>query len=170
MTTTGKAFWRTLDELADDPSFQERLYNEFPSEIEAITDPVQRRTDAQPLPQLVEQPRPAEAARVQDLDLAGVRGRDRLLWVQKPRDGGDQPGQRVAVHGLGAAEVVDHLRRGHPGDRVAFAVRQLQIRHRRPVAVASLGLPQVHPYTVSTYSLVQSSDTREVVCLQVSAF
>ena len=34
------------------------------------------------------------------------------------------------LHRVGAAEVVDHLRRGHPGDRVAFAVRQLQIRQR----------------------------------------
>ena len=41
---TGKAFWRTLDELADDPSFVERLHNEFPSEVEAITDPTTRRT------------------------------------------------------------------------------------------------------------------------------
>ena len=113
-------------------------------------DPVQRRADPQPPPELVEQPRPADAARVQDLDLAGVRGRDRLLRVEESRDRGDQPGQRVAVDGLGAAEVVDHLRRGHPGDRVAFAVRQLQIRHRRTVAVASLRLPQVHPYTTST--------------------
>jgi molybdopterin-containing oxidoreductase family iron-sulfur binding subunit len=39
-----RRFWRTLDELADDPAFQERLANEFPSEIEAITDPVARRT------------------------------------------------------------------------------------------------------------------------------
>src|SRR5438105_10884902 len=37
-------YWRTLDELADDPSFRDRLYNEFPSEIEAIADPVARRT------------------------------------------------------------------------------------------------------------------------------
>ena len=129
-------------------------------------DPVQRRADAEPLPELVEQPRAAEAARVQDLDLAGECGRDRLLRVEEPGDRGDQPGQRVAVHRLGAAEVVDHLRRGHPGDRVAFAVRQLQIRHRRPVPVAPLRLPQVHPYTVSTYSLVKSSDTPEIVCLQ----
>jgi MoCo/4Fe-4S cofactor protein with predicted Tat translocation signal len=41
---TGKAFWRTLDELADDPSFVERLHNEFPSQVEAITDPTSRRT------------------------------------------------------------------------------------------------------------------------------
>ena len=39
-----KPEWRTLEELAGDPSFRERLYNEFPSEVEAITDPVARRT------------------------------------------------------------------------------------------------------------------------------
>src|SRR5262249_10158154 len=39
-----RPFWRVLEERAADPAFQERLYNEFPSEIEAITDPVQRRT------------------------------------------------------------------------------------------------------------------------------
>jgi MoCo/4Fe-4S cofactor protein with predicted Tat translocation signal len=37
-------FWRTLEERAEDPAFQQHLYNEFPSEIEAITDPVARRT------------------------------------------------------------------------------------------------------------------------------
>jgi MoCo/4Fe-4S cofactor protein with predicted Tat translocation signal len=37
-------WWRTLEEQAGDPAFQERLYNEFPSQIEAITDPVARRT------------------------------------------------------------------------------------------------------------------------------
>jgi MoCo/4Fe-4S cofactor protein with predicted Tat translocation signal len=26
---TRDPFWRTLDELADDPAFQERLHNEF---------------------------------------------------------------------------------------------------------------------------------------------
>ncbi len=41
---TGKEFWRTLDEFADDPSFVERLHNEFPSQVEAITDPTTRRT------------------------------------------------------------------------------------------------------------------------------
>jgi molybdopterin-containing oxidoreductase family iron-sulfur binding subunit len=41
---SGDSFWRTLDELADDPAFVEQLYNEFPSEVEAISDPVERRT------------------------------------------------------------------------------------------------------------------------------
>jgi MoCo/4Fe-4S cofactor protein with predicted Tat translocation signal len=35
--------WRTLEERAGDPAFRERLYNEFPSQVEAITDPVARR-------------------------------------------------------------------------------------------------------------------------------
>jgi MoCo/4Fe-4S cofactor protein with predicted Tat translocation signal len=39
-----EAFWRTLEEQAEDPAFQKHLYNEFPSQIEAITDPVARRT------------------------------------------------------------------------------------------------------------------------------
>src|SRR6266508_2755402 len=39
-----EGWWRTLEERAQDPAFQERLYNEFPSEIEAVTDPVARRT------------------------------------------------------------------------------------------------------------------------------
>jgi len=37
-------FWRTLEERANEPAFQEQLHNEFPSEIEAISDPVQRRS------------------------------------------------------------------------------------------------------------------------------
>src|SRR5579872_1618820 len=41
---TPDPFWRTLDELAGDPAFQERLHNEFPSQIEAIVDPVARRS------------------------------------------------------------------------------------------------------------------------------
>ncbi len=43
-TSKSEGWWRTLDELAGDPTFRERLVNEFPSQIEAITDPVARRT------------------------------------------------------------------------------------------------------------------------------
>jgi MoCo/4Fe-4S cofactor protein with predicted Tat translocation signal len=39
-----RSFWRALEERAEDPAFLEHLYNEFPSEVEAITDPVARRT------------------------------------------------------------------------------------------------------------------------------
>jgi len=44
MTDETRTFWRTLEERAEDPAFQQHLYNEFPSQIEAITDPVARRT------------------------------------------------------------------------------------------------------------------------------
>src|SRR5262245_28395182 len=37
-------FWRTPAELSDDLAFRERLYNEFPSEIETIADETTRRT------------------------------------------------------------------------------------------------------------------------------
>jgi molybdopterin-containing oxidoreductase family iron-sulfur binding subunit len=39
-----KKFWRTLDEQIDDPAFANFLHNEFPSQVEALTDPVARRT------------------------------------------------------------------------------------------------------------------------------
>jgi MoCo/4Fe-4S cofactor protein with predicted Tat translocation signal len=39
-----RAWWRALEEQADDPAFQEFLHNEFPSQVEAIVDPVERRT------------------------------------------------------------------------------------------------------------------------------
>ena len=39
-----EGWWRTLDELANDPAFVEQLHHEFPSQVEAISDPVQRRT------------------------------------------------------------------------------------------------------------------------------
>jgi molybdopterin-containing oxidoreductase family iron-sulfur binding subunit len=39
-----RKFWRTLDEQIDDPAFQAFLHNEFPSQVEALTDPVARRT------------------------------------------------------------------------------------------------------------------------------
>ncbi len=38
------SWWRTLDERADDPVFQARLFKEFPSQVEAVSDPVARRT------------------------------------------------------------------------------------------------------------------------------
>jgi len=44
MRKDAREFWRSLDELADDPAFTERLHNEFPTAVEAITDPVERRS------------------------------------------------------------------------------------------------------------------------------
>jgi MoCo/4Fe-4S cofactor protein with predicted Tat translocation signal len=43
MSTPPARFWRTLDEYADDPAFHKQLVNEFPSQIETISDPIARR-------------------------------------------------------------------------------------------------------------------------------
>src|SRR5204863_6585876 len=39
-----RQYWRTLEEQVGDPAFQEFLCKEFPSQVEAIIDPVARRT------------------------------------------------------------------------------------------------------------------------------
>ena len=49
---------------------------------------------------------------------------------------------------------------------MTLAVRHMQVTDHAAVAVAPLRLPQVHTYTASTYQLVKSSDTPELVCLQ----
>ncbi len=40
----GKEYWRSLEELADTPAFQELLHKEFPAQASEFTDPVGRRT------------------------------------------------------------------------------------------------------------------------------
>jgi molybdopterin-containing oxidoreductase family iron-sulfur binding subunit len=40
---TGRRYWRSLDELADTPEFQQWLEREFPSGASELTDPVSRR-------------------------------------------------------------------------------------------------------------------------------
>src|SRR5436305_7046657 len=41
---TGKAYWRSLEELADSPVFEEFVQREFPQQAEEWNDPVERRT------------------------------------------------------------------------------------------------------------------------------
>jgi MoCo/4Fe-4S cofactor protein with predicted Tat translocation signal len=44
MTSNNREFWRTLEEQAADPAFRAFLQQEFPSQVDAIIDPVERRT------------------------------------------------------------------------------------------------------------------------------
>ena len=44
MTTNKRECWRAIEEQADDAAFRELLRKEFPSRVEAIIDPVERRT------------------------------------------------------------------------------------------------------------------------------
>src|SRR5260221_10956200 len=41
---SGKKYWRSLEELADSPLFEEFVQREFPQQAEEWNDPVERRT------------------------------------------------------------------------------------------------------------------------------
>src|SRR5260370_9299631 len=41
---SGKQYWRSLEELADSPVFEEFVQREFPQQAEEWNDPVERRT------------------------------------------------------------------------------------------------------------------------------
>src|SRR5580765_3268546 len=41
---TGKKYWRSLDELADSPTFREFVAREYPQQAEEWNDPIERRT------------------------------------------------------------------------------------------------------------------------------
>src|ERR1051325_10413987 len=43
-TSSGKKFWRSLEELADAPEFREFVAREYPQHAEERHDPVERRT------------------------------------------------------------------------------------------------------------------------------
>jgi molybdopterin-containing oxidoreductase family iron-sulfur binding subunit len=43
-TRTGKQYWRSLEEMADNPVFQEFIAREFPRQAESWDDPIERRT------------------------------------------------------------------------------------------------------------------------------
>src|SRR5207249_726338 len=44
LTASPKRYWRSLDELADSPIFEEFVRREFPQQAEEWNDPVERRT------------------------------------------------------------------------------------------------------------------------------
>ena len=105
--------------------------------------------DLQPLPQPVQHPGPAQPPGVENLHLTTRRRSDRQLRFQEPADGGDQPPQRLPVHQVRPAEVVDHLGDRAAGPRVSLVVRQLQVRHHGAVFVPPPRLSQVHAYKTS---------------------
>src|SRR3984957_20100965 len=42
--SNGKEYWRSLDEMADSPEFDEYVRREYPSQTEVLIDPVSRRS------------------------------------------------------------------------------------------------------------------------------
>ncbi len=44
MTPTNRSMWRTLEERVDEPAFEDFIRREYPSRVDALVDPVERRT------------------------------------------------------------------------------------------------------------------------------
>jgi len=43
MTTSGKEYWRSLEEFAQTPEFQELVERKFPSQVDVLINPLSRR-------------------------------------------------------------------------------------------------------------------------------
>lgn len=67
--TQGKAYWRSLNDLADTPEFREMVQNEFPNQLDAVIDPVSRRRFVQLMGA--------------SMALAGLTGCDFIRWPEK---------------------------------------------------------------------------------------
>lgn len=84
----GKAYWRSLNDLADTPEFREMVANEFPSRLDAVIDPVSRRRFVQVMGA--------------SFALAGLTGCDFVRWPKEKilpfarRPEGREPGIPVA--------------------------------------------------------------------------
>lgn len=67
--TQGKAYWRSLNDLADTPEFREMVQNEFPNQLDTVIDPVSRRRFVQLMGA--------------SMALAGLTGCDFIRWPEK---------------------------------------------------------------------------------------
>jgi len=130
----------------------------------------QRLADPEALPQLAEHERPAEAARVDDLDLAPRAGGDQFCGFQEPRDRRDEAPKRLTVDLIGATEIVDHLGDRAARHRVALVVGELEVRDNRSVPVTPSRLPQVHHLQNYMTVLLDARISEDVMCLRVFAF
>jgi MoCo/4Fe-4S cofactor protein with predicted Tat translocation signal len=67
--TEGKAYWRSLNDLADTEEFRDMVRNEFPEQLETVLDPVSRRRFVQLMGA--------------SLALAGLTGCDIMRWPEQ---------------------------------------------------------------------------------------
>src|SRR5512135_575210 len=124
----------------------------------------ERSSDPEPVPELVEHVRAAEAPDVDDLDIGSLRRSGGFGRLEEPADRRDEPGEGLPVHLVRPAEVVDHLRDGRTGHGVTLVVGELEIADDRAVLVRPARLPQVHAYKIS----ISASSSQLPVCLRHS--
>jgi len=105
--------------------------------------------DSRPRPQGVQHPGAAERSRLGELQAVG-RGGEGGVRAGEPRDGRDQPLERLAVRRVLAAEVVDDLHRRPALLRVPAVMGELQAADLGTVLVPPWRRPQVHGLEVTT--------------------
>jgi hypothetical protein len=93
--------------------------------------------DAQPSPQLVEHPRPAECAGGHELQATRARRGQRRARLEEPAQRRDQAFDHRPVQVVLPPEAVEHLRPGRLRRRVPLVVRQLQVAHRGAVNIST---------------------------------
>ena len=114
--------------------------------------PPQGRVDPEPAPETVEHVGAAHRPRVEERQLRGGGGGERLRRLERPRQRADQPLERRPVELVLPAEAVEH-----PDPRVArlgvpFVVGELEVSDDRAVPRPPLRGPEVHGYLASMAS------------------
>ena len=121
----------------------------------------QQGVDPEPVPQPIEQPCPAQRVGLDELQTGNpdhtspIRACRARLDTDDAGQGGDEALDRGPVELIGATEGVEHLRPRGLRCRVPHVVRQLQIRHLRPVPVPP-GRP-THEHATRPYTTTNSS-------------
>jgi len=136
----------------------------------------ERLGDAEAGPHLVEHVGAAEAARVEDLDLAVARCSGAgdgqavaAVGLEESADRGDEASERLTVELVGTAEVVDHFGDRAAGVGASLVVGELEVRDDRAVFVLPPRLAQVYAYRCYYCSQLTTGISPLVVCLQLSA-
>ena len=88
---------------------------------------LQRASNPEPVPELVEHVGAPKTARVDDLDVEALARRDGLGGLEEPADRRDETPQCLAVDLVRPTEVVDHLRHRRACHRVPLVVGELEV-------------------------------------------
>jgi len=91
------------------------------------------------------------AKQIRSTASALMRRPDAVDRIEHSADGGRQTGERLLVHLVRPAEVVDDLGHRAAGDRVALVVGELQVGDLGAVLVPAAGLTQVDAYIGTNY-------------------
>src|SRR5215813_3852325 len=109
--------------------------------------------------------------RPRPLDVDGLAGgahlgRDVNAALTHPIDAPGEAQQRFAIHGIGAAKVVDDVGSGAPLDGVPARLGELVVLHGGTVFVVAFGRAQIHTYTIG----ISHNNVKGFFYIRVSMF